>query len=64
MHMAYLLGMRRYISPRLTVDAFTLSPFNTVCGDGAVDIIILSSLLLRIMMGFGLPAPSGSNCDV
>jgi len=47
MHMANLLGMRRYISPRLTVDAFTLSPFNTVCGDGAVDIYSNTTLSLR-----------------
>ena len=30
-------GEETLCPPRLTVDAFTLSPFYTVCGDGAVD---------------------------
>ena len=45
-----------YLLPRLTVAAFTLSPFYTVCGDGEVD----TPSPLR-MIDFGLPVPSDSN---
>ena len=45
--------------PRLTIDAFAPSTFDTVFGDGAVD-----TLFAVAYDGFWVAASSGSNRDV
>ena len=47
------------MSPRLTIDAFTPSTFDTVFGDGAVE-----TLFAVAYDGFWVAASSGSNRDV
>jgi hypothetical protein len=54
--MICLLGMRRYVPPRLTIDAFTFSTPHTVCGDGTVD-----TTFAIAYDGFGVTGPSDSN---